>query len=124
WVVVAPEGGPGSAWTWARRGWLWAPRLTTSAADLERWFAGPDAGASPEEEAPDVVPGLDCWYPAREPLRLTHASQQGWLLACSLGLLVLGLGLYGLTRPAEGQSLSATWFRTALVLVGGVAAGA
>jgi hypothetical protein len=124
WVVVAPEGGPGSAWAWARRGWLWAPRLTDTAADLERWFGGSEAGRAEEREA-DVVPGLVCWHPAREPLPLMHTSQQAWLLACSLGSLVLGLGLYGLSRPAEGQALSSTWFWAALgVTVLGVAAAA
>jgi hypothetical protein len=126
WVTVGPEGGPGSERTWGRRGWLLAPRLALAPADLEEWLTG--AGPlppAPEEGGPAPPPSLACWRTEVGPLTLAHAPQQAWLLACSLGLLVLCLGLYALTRPAEGQGLSGTWFWPALTLaaLGVVVAG-
>ncbi|HZY89584.1 MAG TPA: hypothetical protein VFE78_32480 [Gemmataceae bacterium] len=117
WVTVGPEGGPGSERTWGRRGWLLAPRLALAPADLEAWLTG--AGPlppAPEEGGPAPPPSLACWRTDLGPLTLVHAPQQAWLLACSLGLLVVGLGIYALTRPAEGQALSGTWFWPALTL--------
>jgi hypothetical protein len=127
WVTVGPEGGPGSERTWGRRGWLLAPRLALAPADLEAWLtgAGPLPPAPDEEGGPAPLPSLACWRTDPGPLTLVHAPQLAWLLVCSLGLVVLCLGLYELTRPAEGQPLSATWFWPALTLValGLVAAG-
>jgi hypothetical protein len=99
WVTVAPESGPGADWGWARRGWLWAPRLRPgAAAEVERRFA--ESAAPPPEEGDGAqAPSLACWRGGTGPLVLTHVPQQAWLMVCSLGLLVLGLGLYGLTRP-------------------------
>jgi hypothetical protein len=123
WVTVGPEGGPGSERTWGLRGWLLAPHLALAPADLEAWLTG--AGPLPEEGGPAPPPSLACWRTDLGPLTLVHAPQLAWLLACSLGLVVLCLGLYELTRPAEGQALSATWFWPALTLValGAVVAG-
>jgi hypothetical protein len=117
WVTVGPEGGPGSERTWGRRGWLLAPRLALTPADLEGWLTGTGALPPwPEEGGPAPPPSLACWRTDLGPLTLVHAPQLVWLLACSLGLVVLCLGLYELTRPAEGQPLSATWFWPALTL--------
>jgi hypothetical protein len=33
------------------------------------------------------------WQDQAAPIIITHAPQQGWLLVCSLGLLLVGLGL-------------------------------
>jgi hypothetical protein len=101
WVVLGPEGGPGTPRTWGLRGWLLAPRLAVSPADLERWFAGPAASIS--ETEPERPPDLVAWRDGPEALRLTHAPQQAWLLACSLALLLVGLAL---TRYAWSGS---TW---------------
>jgi hypothetical protein len=91
---------------WGWRGWLLAPQSAVNSADLERWFTGdsgerlspppadpsadPESGADPGRGSPSVA----CWRTDLEPLRLTHAPQQAWLLVCSLGLLAVGLGLF------------------------------
>ena len=52
------------------------------------------------------------------PLTLTHAPQQAWLLVCSLGLLVFGLGLYWAARPRPGDGgHMAPWLWPILALV-------
>src|SRR5262249_21700818 len=100
WVVLGPEGGPGAPRTWGLRGWLLAPRLAVHPADLERWFAGTGSPAADATE-PAEVPDLVAWRDGPEALRLVHAPRQLWLLACSLGLLLLGLAL---SRFAWGAS--------------------
>jgi hypothetical protein len=106
WVVLGPESGPGAERAWARRGWLLAPRLTRSAAEVaEEGFREPgqDNEPLPNGAAPAVV----CWRTGAEPLTLTHVPQLAWWLACSPVLLVVGLTLYGLggTRGSRGRSL-------------------
>jgi hypothetical protein len=97
WVVLGPESGPGVERTWGRRGWLLAPRLS--------WPAETALGAGGESvEAGEPV--VVCWRNGAEPLTLTHVSQLGWLLACSLVLLVLGLGLYGLGAAGRTRALA------------------
>ena len=49
WVVLGPEGGPGSEHVWGRRNWLLAPRLKQTSADLERWLVGADGAAAAED---------------------------------------------------------------------------
>ncbi len=118
WVTVGPEGGPGSERTWGRRGWLLAPRLALAPADLEEWLTGSGPlPPAPDQEGGPAPPSLACWRTELGPLTLVHAPQLAWLLVCSLALVVLCLGLYELTRPAEGQSLAGTWFWPALTLV-------
>ena len=58
-----------------------------------------------------VPPSLVGWQTAVQPVRLTHAPQQLWLLTCSLVVLVVGLGLYFLP-------LSRALFWVVLGLVG------
>jgi hypothetical protein len=124
WVALGPECGPGVERTWERRGWLVAPRLTTTSADLERWFLGSEA-APRDEEGEVGVPTLVCWRSGLEPLTVTYAPQQAWLMVCSLGLLLVGFALYQLARPKEaGRGVSTAWLMpalTALVLAGAVA---
>ena len=45
-----------------------------------------------------------------EVVRLTHVPQQAWLLLCSLGLLLVGLLLYGLARTGDGSVRPPTRF--------------
>jgi hypothetical protein len=128
WVTVSPEGGPGSERVWGRRGWLLAPRLAVTSADLERWFAGTESAAvalgSParalvggtEESEPVIIPSLVCWQNGLAPIVLTHVPQQAWLMLCSLGLLLVGLLLYGLLR-FDSPVGTAAWFWAALVLL-------
>jgi hypothetical protein len=123
WVVLGPECGPGVERTWGWRGWLVAPRLTATAADLERWFIGVETPSQKHTEEASV-PTLVCWRSGLESLTVTYVPQQAWLMVCSLGLLLLGFALYLLARPrAPGQGLSTAWLMpalTALVLAGAV----
>jgi len=56
------------------------------------------SGFNPEviedAEADTAYPSLTSWRTDLEPLRITHTPQQPWLLACSLSVLAVGLGLY------------------------------
>ncbi len=127
WVPLGPRegggGGPGEERAWGWRGWLLAPRLALTRADLERWFAGPGEKLQVEETAEgagggdEQVPSLVCWREAAGPLVVTHVPQQAWLLVCSLAVLVLGLGLSWLTWPGEGRRRSAVWLWPLLVLL-------
>jgi hypothetical protein len=110
-VLLAPESGTGAERTWTRCGWLLAARLQRSCADLEREFdnALPDklrqeldsrSSGSGEETAPTLM----FWQDQAAPIVLTEAPQQAWLLACSLAVLLLGLGLYGIARPRADQN--------------------
>jgi hypothetical protein len=118
WVPLSPEGGPGGERTWARRGWLLAPRLVMTSADLERWFRGEHspASGSQEEEEPSV-PSLVCWRSGPDTLTVLHVAQQGWLLLCSLGLLALGLGLAWLTWGTPGHPGGGSWVWPVVALV-------
>ena len=82
-------------------------------ADLEHWFAGSDAPGRTEgfAAAPDVI----CWQEAGDPLVLTYVPQWGWLLVCSLPLLLLGVFLSTLAR----QSYAGRPLRGLLVLADG-----
>ncbi len=118
WMPLGPEGGPGQERTWTRRGWLYAPRPAVTEADLERWLAGPDpgtaTGAKPDENT--TVPALTCWRERPEPLRLTYAPQQAWLLVCSLATLGIGLIVYALIR--NGPAAPAAWLLPVLAAAG------
>jgi hypothetical protein len=120
WVAVAPEAGPGARRAWGRRGWLLAPHLALTTADLERWFRGGAPAATPPDPEADseTVPSLVCWRDSPEPLVVTHVPQQAWLLVCSLGVLVVGLGLSWLTWPAGPRAGAGGWLWPALALLG------
>ena len=77
-----------------------APQPATRADDLERWIAGPDATVPPGGD----VGSLLCWREGLDPLTVTHAPQQTWLLVCSLGILLaaLSIGLL-LARAMRGR---------------------
>ncbi|HWG46366.1 MAG TPA: hypothetical protein VN688_26625 [Gemmataceae bacterium] len=115
-VLIAPESGAGLERTWTRRGWLLAARLNRTDADLEREFEKwlPDSLHSDDERLDheaQTTPALVCWQDHVEPMTLTHAPQQAWLLVCSLGLLIPGWGLYWLARPhTGGTGRMAAWF--------------
>jgi hypothetical protein len=112
WVPLAPEAGPGVERTWGRRGWLLAPHLAVTDANLERWFTGSAA----EDGTPATHPSLVCWRDGSADLAVTHVPQQVWLLVCSLGLLAVGLFLSWLTWPADPRSLAEPRTRGRLVL--------
>lgn len=107
------------AWTWC--GWLLAPRLQRSNTDveLERAFEKvlPDK-RTPENDfltVAEMAPALVCWQDQTAPIVLTHAPQQAWLLVCSLGVLIVGLGLYWSVRPRSGDGRLAVWLWPLLV---------
>jgi hypothetical protein len=111
-VLIAPESTAGLERTWTRRGWLLAAGLGRSNADLEREFEDSLPAELRRDRArldTDVPgwPALVCWQDTVEPLTVTHAPQQAWLLVCSLGLLILGLALYWSARsPTDGSQLA------------------
>jgi hypothetical protein len=124
-VLLAPESAAGVERTWTRRDWLLAARLQPSNADLEGEFdrALPaelrrrhdsTESALDDERAPALV----LWQDNAASLVVTQAPQQAWLLACSLALLLMGLGLYGAARPrvVEGGRM-AVWFWPLLALL-------
>ncbi|HTT84838.1 MAG TPA: hypothetical protein VMF67_15285, partial [Rhizomicrobium sp.] len=101
-VLLAPESATGVERTWTRRDWLLAPSLS-----------GP-----PEFRGDEETAALVCWQDQSEPIVLTHVSQFAWLLTCSLGLLVVGWGLYGSALPqANGTGRIRVGFWPVLVLV-------
>jgi hypothetical protein len=130
-VLIAPESASGLERTGTFDRWLLAARLKRNTDDHEREFEeslpadlrrAPPLGAESEEP---TTPALVCWQDASEPIVLTHAPRLAWLLVCSLGLLVLGLGLYGAARPRSDDSgRMAPWLWPILaVLTLGVAVG-
>ena len=69
--------------------------------------------------APDVI----CWRETGEPLVLTYVPQWGWLLACSLPLLLLGVFLFTLARRSyAGRPGAALWFWMIVVVLAPVPA--
>ncbi len=120
WVVLAPESSPGVDRTWGRRGWLLAPHLARVSSEPDSDSGGEEAAAQ-SGDPPAVV----SWRSGPEPLTLTHVPQKAWMLACSLGLVVVGLVLYGPGRPARQGSAPARGLAWVLVLLAlAAAAGA
>ena len=68
----------------------------------------------PLRDEAEAAPSIVVTSFALELLRLRHAPQQAWLALCSLGLLVVGLGVYGL---AQGRHV----FWPALAITGSAA---
>jgi hypothetical protein len=121
-VLLAPESAAGLERTLARRGWLVTTRLNRTDADLQSEFEA----SLPEElqrEAEQLdgdarsTPALVCWQDGVQPMVLTHAPKQAWLLICSLSLLIVGLGLFWSARPQPGDTgRMAPWFWPILAL--------
>jgi hypothetical protein len=117
-VLLSPESEAGVERTWTRRGWLLAARLQRNAADLQREFEESlpaelrhDGEAAALAAGYDWTPALVCWQDHTAPLVVAQVPQQGWLLMCSLGLLIVGLGLYWAARPRAGNGgRMAAWF--------------
>src|SRR5262249_39501934 len=101
---------------------LLAARLNCTNADLEREFeetlpADLRRGGEPPDGESAGTPALVCWQDAVGPIALTHAPRLAWLLVCSLGLLIPGLGLYWSARPQPGDAgQMAPWFWPILAL--------
>jgi hypothetical protein len=92
-VALGPEAGLGVRRGLRLRGWLPILAPADSNADLEKWLVGKDVAV--EEEGPVSE---DCFRTSLEPLTVTHAPQQSWLLACSLVVVLVGVGTYLLLR--------------------------
>lgn len=113
WVVLAPEPAAGTPRSWGLRGWLLAPRVGATAADLERWFDGDRPAATEGDEAAGEAmgtPDLVFWCDEAGPVALCHLPQQTWLLACSLALVLLGLVVSRLPLVDDaGQPTAWAW---------------
>jgi hypothetical protein len=125
-VLLAPESASGVERVWTRRGWLLAAHLqrTSIDAELERAFENALPDKPPQSSDPaafaaasETTPALVCWQDHAAPIVLTHAPQQAWLLVCSLGVLIVGLGLYWSARPRAGDGRLAAWFWPLLALL-------
>ncbi len=129
-VLLAPESASGLERTWTRDRWLLAARLNHTNADLEREFeeslpaelrrastSTERDGATAADSDAQTPPALVCWRDAVEPVAITHAPRMAWLLVCSLGLLILGLGLYWSARPRPADAgRMAAWLWPMLAL--------
>ena len=118
-MVVAPEGGAGSTRVWGWRGWLFAPRSSTPAVELERWLLDAEPPASVLKEVEGLTPTLVLWRDSNPTLQLVHAPQQVWLVTCSLTLVLLVLLLARLpfARAESGTPLW-VWLLLSVLLVG------
>lgn len=117
WTIVWPEAGATMPRAWVRSGYLLAPRSALTGADLERWLSG----AEPDPDEAEAVPSLVLWRDGDGPVTLTHVPRLGWLLGCSVGLVLLGLLL---TRLAWGgaESRGSRWGWAAVLLTAVAAA--
>ena len=76
---------------WGWRGWLWGPRPSATAVDLDQWLQEGLAAPAPDTTDPSLV----CWKSSLTDLRLILVPARFWLLACSLSLLLfVSLFLY------------------------------
>jgi hypothetical protein len=115
WVPLSQDA-VGEEYAWGRRGWLFALRPTVGTVDFERWFAGADAPLPEAARYPD--PAVSAWRSNLEPLRLSHAPEQAWLLVCSLTLLIVGLALAFVSLPR-----AVFWGSLAVIGVAALVAG-
>jgi hypothetical protein len=101
-VLLSPESATGVEHVWTRRGWLLAAGLS-----------------APLEWRHDNEPAsLVCWQDQSMPIVLAHAPQLAWMLVCSLGLVIVGWGLYWSARPhGNGEGRLAVWFWPLLALL-------
>jgi hypothetical protein len=105
WVVLAPEAGPGTPRSWGRLGWLLAPRIGLTTADLERWLAGDGAAAA----EPGQSPSLLLWRDGGASVQVTHVPRQAWLLSCSLALVLVMLVLGRQARSGTARGTAWAW---------------
>jgi hypothetical protein len=100
-VLLAPESASGVEHIWRRRGWLLVSSLSV-----------------PPELQQDKEPvALLCWQDQNAPMVLTHVPQLAWQLVCSLGLLLVTLGLGWLVWPHANERRRRTaWFWPLLAL--------
>jgi len=97
WQVLLPTeslaihagGGAVMERQWSWRKWLFAPLPAVPARELDRWISRSDSASSEDDIGPEVV----SWQSLLAPLPLLVVPQRLWLLACSLGFLVLALGI-------------------------------
>jgi hypothetical protein len=103
WLPLDADSGFRAEQDWKLRGWLLGPRPSANGADAEGWSVGADTSVMPATPEGDATGALAMvgWQTSPGPLRLTYAPQQGWLLACSLTVLVLGLAA-GLMKWPRG----------------------
>ena len=88
-VVVAASGDLSPEQSWGLKGPLLGPKPAVSASEVERWFTG----SKPSDEEALRSWELVAWQGDPRPATIYHASQQVWLLGCSLTVLALGLAL-------------------------------
>jgi hypothetical protein len=112
-VLLAPESGAGVERTWTRRGLLFAASVSPLLPSSPLPHIGGEVGWATGEPI-----ALVYWQDQATPIVLTHAPHQGWLLVSSLGLLIIGLGLYWSARPqaTDGGGV-ASWFWPILALL-------
>jgi hypothetical protein len=102
WLPLEADASFRAEQRWGWRGWLVGLMPAPSNGDAEGWSLSREAAEMPPTAEGEVAgpPSLIGWQTAAGPLRLTHAPQQGWLLLCSLALLVVGLVASQLKRPS------------------------
>lgn len=103
-VLLQPETGPQIPRTWVRSGWLFAPRMAVSLAELDRWLEESAPNASTER----IIPSLVLWRGNEDALALTVVPRQTWLVACSGLVVLLGLFLLRLNWGRDGRN--SAWF--------------
>ncbi|MFL5340201.1 MAG: hypothetical protein ACJ8F7_08610, partial [Gemmataceae bacterium] len=101
-VILSWDAEPAVHQKWGRRRLLPALRPAWTGANLESWFHG---GMKTEDAADDFLPettGPEGVAVARAdsltPLRLSHIPRTGWILACSLAVLAIGIAVAALRR--------------------------
>lgn len=121
WVPIWASGSFAQEQRWGFRAWLPAPRSAVSAAELERWFNG--SADMPGTADTDLGIGsrsseLVGWQANLGPLTVARVSERTWLLACSLILLLLGLGMYLLSAQPRWFGASVIALAAVVVTVG------
>lgn len=121
WMILGPESGPGTHLAWRRLGWLLAPHLANQGTELDQWLAG-NSTYRFAAETDSWTPNLLLWQRGLESVKLTHVSRKYWLLACSLLVLVLGLGLWWFIRGFQGILVrNSLWLVLPLLILIGLA---
>ncbi len=121
WVSIWAGGSFALEQRWGFRAWLPAPRSAVNAADLERWFNAnadspgtAEAGLGLGSRSSELVG----WQANLGPLTVVRVSERTWLLACSLVLLLLGLGMYLLSVQPRLFGAAVIVLAVAVVTIG------